>query len=74
MQESELSILLIEDEPDAAMLIQHVLGKGGGLPLSVDWATDLHTGLERLADASRPFGTAVEVKGDTAEINVKGGN
>jgi poly-gamma-glutamate capsule biosynthesis protein CapA/YwtB (metallophosphatase superfamily) len=30
--------------------------------------------LERLADASRPFGTAVEVKGDTAEIKVKGGN
>jgi CheY-like chemotaxis protein/MinD-like ATPase involved in chromosome partitioning or flagellar assembly len=50
MQESELSILLIEDEPDAAMLIQHVLGKGGGLPLSVDWATDLRTGLERLVE------------------------
>jgi poly-gamma-glutamate synthesis protein (capsule biosynthesis protein) len=30
--------------------------------------------LERLADASRPFGTKVEVKGDTAEINLKGGN
>ena len=30
--------------------------------------------LERLADASRPFGTTVEVKGDTAEIKVKGGN
>jgi poly-gamma-glutamate capsule biosynthesis protein CapA/YwtB (metallophosphatase superfamily) len=30
--------------------------------------------LERLADSSRPFGTTVEVKGDTAEINVKGGN
>jgi len=28
--------------------------------------------LERLADASRPFGTKVEVKGDTAEINLKG--
>lgn len=30
--------------------------------------------LERLADFSRPFGTTVEVKGDTAEINLKGGN
>ena len=30
--------------------------------------------LERLADASRPFGTTVEVKGDTAEINLKNEN
>ena len=30
--------------------------------------------LERLADASRPFGTTVVVKGDTAEIKLKGGN
>src|ERR1700724_297196 len=30
--------------------------------------------LQRLAGASRPFGTRVEVKGDTAEINLKGGN
>jgi poly-gamma-glutamate capsule biosynthesis protein CapA/YwtB (metallophosphatase superfamily) len=29
--------------------------------------------LQRLADASRPFGTKVEIKGDTAEINLKGG-
>src|SRR5580704_6812250 len=29
--------------------------------------------LERLADSSRPFGTAVEVKGETAEIHLKGG-
>jgi poly-gamma-glutamate capsule biosynthesis protein CapA/YwtB (metallophosphatase superfamily) len=29
--------------------------------------------LERLADLSRPFGTTVEVKGDTAEIKLKGG-
>jgi len=28
--------------------------------------------LERLADLSRPFGTAVDVKGDTAEIKLKG--
>lgn len=30
--------------------------------------------LERLAESSRPFGTKVEVRGDTAEINLKGGN
>jgi poly-gamma-glutamate capsule biosynthesis protein CapA/YwtB (metallophosphatase superfamily) len=30
--------------------------------------------LERLADSSRPFGTTVDVKGDTARINLKGTN
>jgi poly-gamma-glutamate synthesis protein (capsule biosynthesis protein) len=30
--------------------------------------------LQRLADFSRPFGTTVVVKGDTAEINLKAGN
>jgi hypothetical protein len=30
--------------------------------------------LERLADSSRPFGTTVEVKGDTAAISLKGQN
>jgi hypothetical protein len=30
--------------------------------------------LERLADSSRPFGTTLEVKGETAEINLKGSN
>ncbi len=30
--------------------------------------------LERLAELSRPFGTTVEVKGDTAEIKLKVGN
>jgi len=33
-----------------------------------------HYILQRLADASRPFGTTVEVKGDAAEIRLKGGN
>jgi poly-gamma-glutamate capsule biosynthesis protein CapA/YwtB (metallophosphatase superfamily) len=33
-----------------------------------------HYILERLANLSRPFGTTVEVKGDTAEIQLKGGN
>jgi poly-gamma-glutamate capsule biosynthesis protein CapA/YwtB (metallophosphatase superfamily) len=31
-----------------------------------------HYILERLADLSRPFGTALKVKGDTAEITLKG--
>jgi len=30
--------------------------------------------LQRLADASRPFGTTMEIKGDTAEIRLKSGN
>jgi poly-gamma-glutamate capsule biosynthesis protein CapA/YwtB (metallophosphatase superfamily) len=30
--------------------------------------------LDRLAESSRPFGTEVEVRGDTAEINLKGRN
>ena len=30
--------------------------------------------LHRLADASKPFGTSVELKGDTAEIKLEGGN
>src|ERR1039457_4699901 len=33
-QESELSILLIEDDPDAARLIQHVLTKATGTPVA----------------------------------------
>jgi poly-gamma-glutamate capsule biosynthesis protein CapA/YwtB (metallophosphatase superfamily) len=30
--------------------------------------------LQRLADASKPFGTTVEIKGETAEIKLKAGN
>ena len=39
-------------------------------------ATDeqAHYILERLADLSRPFGTTIEVNGDTAEIKLKVGN
>ena len=33
-----------------------------------------HYILERLAGSSRPLGTTVKLKGDTAEINLKGGN
>jgi poly-gamma-glutamate capsule biosynthesis protein CapA/YwtB (metallophosphatase superfamily) len=33
-----------------------------------------HYILKRLADSSRPFGTIVKMKGDTAEINLKSGN
>ena len=29
--------------------------------------------LQRLADLSKPFGTKIEIKGDTAEIQIKGG-
>jgi poly-gamma-glutamate capsule biosynthesis protein CapA/YwtB (metallophosphatase superfamily) len=30
--------------------------------------------LQRLADASKPFGTTIEIKGDTGEIKLKAGN
>ena len=29
--------------------------------------------LERVAELSRPFGTTLEMKGDTADVKVKGG-
>jgi Flp pilus assembly CpaE family ATPase len=48
-QEPEYAVLLIEDEPDAAKLVQHVLLKGTAPLLAVDWAPDLRTGLERLS-------------------------
>jgi CheY-like chemotaxis protein len=41
-------VLLIEDEPDAAKLVQYVLAKDNH-NLVLDWATDLHSGLQRLA-------------------------
>jgi poly-gamma-glutamate synthesis protein (capsule biosynthesis protein) len=44
-----------------------------GLPKPVT-GEQAHYILERLADLSRPFGTIVEVKGDIAEIKLKGGN
>src|SRR5690242_3707097 len=48
--ESELSVLLIEDEPDAARLIQHLVTKGSGSSVKVDWVGDLRSGLTRLAE------------------------
>ncbi len=44
-----------------------------GLPSPVTGARAGYI-LQRLADASKPFGTTVEVKGDTAEIKLKAGN
>ena len=44
-----------------------------GLPSPVTGARAGYV-LQRLADASKPFGTTVEVKGDTAEIKLKAGN
>jgi poly-gamma-glutamate capsule biosynthesis protein CapA/YwtB (metallophosphatase superfamily) len=41
-----------------------------GLPTAAS-GEQAHYILERLADLSRPFGTTVEVKGDTAEIKLK---
>ena len=47
-EEPDCHILLIEDEPDAAKLVQYVLSKGTAPKLQVEWAPDLHSGLERL--------------------------
>jgi poly-gamma-glutamate capsule biosynthesis protein CapA/YwtB (metallophosphatase superfamily) len=44
-----------------------------GLPSPVTGARAGYI-LERLADMSKPFGTTIEVKGDTAEIKLKAGN
>jgi poly-gamma-glutamate capsule biosynthesis protein CapA/YwtB (metallophosphatase superfamily) len=44
-----------------------------GLPSPVTGARAGYI-LQRLADASKPFGTTVEIKGDTAEIKLKAGN
>jgi poly-gamma-glutamate capsule biosynthesis protein CapA/YwtB (metallophosphatase superfamily) len=44
-----------------------------GLPSPVTGARAGYI-LQRLADASRPFGTTVEIKGDTAEIKLKARN
>src|SRR6202171_4345087 len=44
-----------------------------GLPAPVTGARAGYI-LQRLADASKPFGTTVEIKGDTAEINLKAEN
>ena len=44
-----------------------------GLPSPVTGARAGYI-LQRLADASKPFGTTVEVKGDTAEVKLKAGN
>jgi poly-gamma-glutamate synthesis protein (capsule biosynthesis protein) len=43
-----------------------------GLPAPVTGARAGYI-LQRLADASKPFGTLIEVKGDTAEIKLKAG-
>jgi len=44
-----------------------------GLPSPVTGARAGYI-LQRLADASKPFGTAIEIKGDTAEVILKAGN
>src|SRR5258708_5713206 len=44
-----------------------------GLPSPVTGARAGYI-LQRLADASKPFGTTIEVKGDTAEIKLNAGN
>jgi two-component system cell cycle sensor histidine kinase/response regulator CckA len=44
-----MHVLLIEDNEDDAVLIQDVLSRQGGEPVTVDWADRLDTGLTHLA-------------------------
>ncbi len=57
-----------QDEHDNNLFLQT-----RGLPTPAT-GEQAHYILERLADLSRPFGTTVVVKGDTAEIQLKGGS
>src|SRR5581483_4294888 len=79
-QECECSVLLIEDEPDAAKLVQYVLSKGTAPKLVIEWAPNLSSGLERLSardfeaillDLNLPdssgFDTFARVRQQTAE-------
>jgi poly-gamma-glutamate capsule biosynthesis protein CapA/YwtB (metallophosphatase superfamily) len=57
----------VHDEHDINLFVET-----RGLP-SPATGEQAHYILERLADLSRPFGTTIEVKGDTAEIKLKSG-
>jgi Flp pilus assembly CpaE family ATPase len=48
-QRSDLSALLIEDQEDAAKLVQHFLANDPA-PIRVDWASNLASGLQRLSE------------------------
>ena len=47
-EETKCPILLIEDDPEAAQMVEYVLAKATAPKLAVDWAADLANGLERL--------------------------
>ena len=51
MGSAPTSILLIEDNPADARLIQETLSQAGGAAVDVWWAERLSTGLEQLAEA-----------------------
>jgi poly-gamma-glutamate capsule biosynthesis protein CapA/YwtB (metallophosphatase superfamily) len=57
----------VHDEHDINLFVET-----RGLP-SPATGEQAHYILERLADLSRPFGTTIEVKGDTADIKLKSG-
>jgi poly-gamma-glutamate synthesis protein (capsule biosynthesis protein) len=59
------------DIHDAFANNQFLVTRGLPAPAPAARATYI---LQRLADASKPFGTVMEIKGDTAEINLKGAN
>ena len=49
MAEGLTKVLLIEDNPEYALLLQETLGTGRGGTFDVEWADQLSTGLARLA-------------------------
>jgi Flp pilus assembly CpaE family ATPase len=50
LPEPGLLVLLIEDEPDALTLVNYALAKWSDAPVAVEWAGDLRTGLQRMAE------------------------
>ena len=52
MKDKPLKILLIEDNPGDARLIQEMLAEANGVPFQLECSDRLQTGLERLARGS----------------------
>jgi Flp pilus assembly CpaE family ATPase len=50
MNQEHVNVLLIEDSPEYAQLVQQWLSTGiGGIPIALNWADSLANGLDRLA-------------------------
>lgn len=49
VNDKDIKVLLIEDNPGDARLIREMLGEGGTASFNLEWADQLSSGLERLA-------------------------